>query len=372
MNTGGTEISSVLWRRLDGPGMEQCRLLATRDAITIAGAVVTQDGRGVPWQLEYGIQADAAWYTRAATVRAHAGTEARSLTLHADPSGRWTVNEEDRPDLQGCTDVDLGFSPSTNTLPIRRLELAVGGSATIEAAWVQFPTLAVKRVSQRYTRLAEYTYRYENLPTGFQADLNVDAAGLVVAYPPGWERTGSTRAFADVLLSSVPSPELGEASGLYAPLMGSWNVEAIDVETDGSQRRTTGEWHFSWALEGRAVQDVFIVPARNVRGGLEMPSTGNRYGTTIRFHDRTSGQWVITWFNPVTGAVNRLLARREGDAIVQVGTDPDGTMRRWTFRDMSPERFRWVGEESRDGGTTWRTHVEFLARRPGGEPEREG
>ena len=62
--------------------------------------------------------------------------------------------------LKGCTDIDLGCSPSTNTLPIRRLRLAVGASSTIQAAWVLFPQLEVVKAAQTYTRLDEYTYRY--------------------------------------------------------------------------------------------------------------------------------------------------------------------------------------------------------------------
>lgn len=164
------------------------------------------------------------------------------------------------------------------------------------------------------------------------------------------------------LVSGGPSPDLGDAAGLYARVIGSWDVEVVDYETDGTRRTTPGEWHFSWALEGRAVQDVFIVPKRGARDA-STAANGNRYGTTIRFYDRATGDWLITWINPVRGAVNRLAARREGDAIVQVGTDPDGTMRRWSFVDITDDRFRWTGEESSDGGRTWTTSAEFFARR---------
>jgi len=84
--------------------------------------------------------------------------------------------------LAGCTDVDLGFSPSTNTLPIRRLALAVGKSETIEAAWVLFPDLEVRVSSQTYTRVSDQNYRFAS--GDFAAELGVDAAGLVTDY---WE-----------------------------------------------------------------------------------------------------------------------------------------------------------------------------------------
>ena len=179
--------SAVLWRWLDGSGMEYCRISEREDRTDVAGAVVLSVN-GVPWHIDYEVQADGRWRTRAVSMRTHAAAAERALALDVDERGRWRLNGQERPDLQGCVDVDLGFSPSTNTLPIRRLHLEIGQSAVIDAAWMEFPSLVLHRVPQRYTRIDEHTYRYDNLPTGFTADVNVDERGLVVAYPPGWER----------------------------------------------------------------------------------------------------------------------------------------------------------------------------------------
>jgi len=71
----------------------------------------------------------------------------------------------------------------TNTLPIRRLGLAVGQSATLSVAFVSVPDLRVEHVKLRYTRLAPLRYRYEGLDSGFTAEIAVDEAGLVIDYP---------------------------------------------------------------------------------------------------------------------------------------------------------------------------------------------
>jgi len=93
------------------------------------------------------------------------------------------------PDIQGCDDIDLALTPATNTIAIRRLNLQVGSSQSIIAAWVKSPELTVQSLPQRYTRLGKDTYRYES-NTGFSADIAVDDLGLVAAYPGGWERIG--------------------------------------------------------------------------------------------------------------------------------------------------------------------------------------
>jgi hypothetical protein len=78
-------------------------------------------------------------------------------------------------------------------------------------------------------------------------------------------------------------PELADAASLYRGLVGRWDVDVIDIEDDGTRRTSRGEWHFGWALEGHAIQDVFIVPARPERSEADTSRRGNRYGTTVRF-----------------------------------------------------------------------------------------
>jgi hypothetical protein len=91
-----------------------------------------------------------------------------------------------QPMVQGCIDVDLGFSPSTNLLPIRRLKLAMGARANVRAAWVRFPELTLEVLEQTYTRMAELTYLYESAGGEFKRELTVNSDGFVVDYPGLW------------------------------------------------------------------------------------------------------------------------------------------------------------------------------------------
>jgi hypothetical protein len=93
------------------------------------------------------------------------------------------------PKLAGALDVDLGFTPATNTLPIRRLALAVGESAPVRSAWLRFPELRLEPLEQTYTREAEQRFRYQALVDGelFTARLDTDAFGRVLRYEGLWE-----------------------------------------------------------------------------------------------------------------------------------------------------------------------------------------
>jgi uncharacterized protein len=93
------------------------------------------------------------------------------------------------PELAGALDVDLGFTPATNTQPIRRIGLEVGESASVRSAWLRFPELRLEPLEQTYTREAEQSFRYRALVDGepFIARLDTDAFGRVLRYEGLWE-----------------------------------------------------------------------------------------------------------------------------------------------------------------------------------------
>jgi uncharacterized protein len=97
----------------------------------------------------------------------------------------WSRDGKQLPALDQCLDLDLEWSPSTNTLPIRRLGLALGDTKAVAAAWVRFPSLDVERLDQSYERIDERRYRYRS--GRFTADLAVDEDGVVLQYGVNWK-----------------------------------------------------------------------------------------------------------------------------------------------------------------------------------------
>jgi hypothetical protein len=112
--------------------------------------------------------------------------------------------------------------------------------------------------------------------------------------------------------------------------------------------------HFGWVLEGRAVQDVWIMKA----DGLV-----STYGTTFRVWDAALGAWCVTWTNPISGRRDELIGRHSGDDLVQLGTHGDGTTIRWSFTEITDDSFRWLGEALEYDGATWKLEAEFRGRR---------
>lgn len=192
MNSSGTMAGSslqraLLWSRLGAPGSEYFSLWQDTDGWRLEGHVVTT-AESVPLRVSYEIRCDPAWRTRDVQVRMVCEGRTTDLRLESDGQGAWRREGGDDAAVQGCLDADLSVSPSTNTLPIRRLDLRVGESADVVAAWVRLPSLAVEPLPQRYTRVGEREYRYESRGGAFTALLVVDELGLVTHYPGGWQR----------------------------------------------------------------------------------------------------------------------------------------------------------------------------------------
>ena len=177
----------MTWRRSDEIEADEHCTASIRDSgLSLVGTVIGAEA-GRPVRVEYRVLTDSKGLTTAAHVRDLRGFEQRVLALARDPKGAWMVDGKAAKALKGCTDVDLGCSPSTNTLPVRRLRLAIGGSQVIQAAWIRFPELTVVKAAQTYTRLDEFTYRYS--AGSYTGELTVDDEGLVASYD-AWMRTG--------------------------------------------------------------------------------------------------------------------------------------------------------------------------------------
>jgi hypothetical protein len=143
---------------------------------------------GLPCRLDYRVLCDAAFHTESATVEGWAGSELVAVELTADADRRWRLDGREQPQVEGCIDVDLGFTPATNLLALRRLDLPVGAAEEVRSAWLDFPGFTMEPLPQTYRRTGDTTYAYESNGGAFTAELRVNDAGFVVHYPGLWQQ----------------------------------------------------------------------------------------------------------------------------------------------------------------------------------------
>jgi uncharacterized protein len=187
MNSSSQTVSSGLWRWLQGTGLERFELARVADDWIFRGTILTLAADAAA-EARYEIVCDRSFRTRQANVSVCDVTGERTLQI-ATENGRWYENGRENKTVIGAVDIDLGWSPSTNTLPIKRLKLAIGQtSGEFIAAWVRFPDLTLQPLPQEYVRLADRQYQYSSRSGAFIAKLLVDDHDLVLDYEGYWQR----------------------------------------------------------------------------------------------------------------------------------------------------------------------------------------
>jgi hypothetical protein len=170
--------------------------------------------------------------------------------------------------------------------------------------------------------------------------------------------------FVDILHAPGPDAEREPKLSLYAFLIGQWDFDVTTILEDGSTHEGHGEIHAGWVLQGRAIQDVWMIPRLRDRkpGSEQLPGAGNWYGTTLRIFDPNLDAWRILWNDPATSFFSQQIARARGRDVVQEGPDPRGGTMRWSFTEIAPRSFHWTAEHSADE-KSWRKVVDIRARR---------
>lgn len=188
-------MAVVRWQDWDGHGLEHCVCLENDLGLTLEGVVAgTRHGL---YGGHYFVRADTDFRTREVRV---AYVNGPCLHVEADGAGNWrdVIGDRALPTLVGCMDVDIGITPATNMLPIKRLNLKAQQAKDVTAAYVPLPDqiegdFLPQRAEQRYTCLKPgHRYRYEGLFRAFTAELEIDPFGLVLDYPETFRRIPSS------------------------------------------------------------------------------------------------------------------------------------------------------------------------------------
>jgi hypothetical protein len=176
---------TIFWRRLDTPGHEFARLRRAPGGWALEGqAAFLQDG--TPCSMTYSIATNEDYIPLSGRVSGWLGEKDIRVSLERSVGGVWAMNGLDVEAVEGCLDLDLGFSPSTNTLALLKAELPVDTETEVISAYLAFPELTLEPLRQTYRRTGEHTYAYESPQHGYAAELRVNAVSFVVDYPGLW------------------------------------------------------------------------------------------------------------------------------------------------------------------------------------------
>ncbi len=179
-------MAALLWSRVKDHGLEYCEM-ETSPLIVLRGHVVTRlEGKALA--VSYVVKCEDSDVTKSVNLSCRMDGKANDLSIHRTSDGQWYYNQTKMSQFLGCTDIDLEFTPSTNTIPIRRFHLMPGESKTLTAVWLRLPDLSCSLLTQKYTCIDTGIYLYESVQSGYQARIMVDSDTAVIDYQGEWVR----------------------------------------------------------------------------------------------------------------------------------------------------------------------------------------
>jgi hypothetical protein len=172
----------LTWKGLIYHSSEACKLTINETMIE-AASVITGRFEDKVYSVNYRIKINQHWETIFFEIKSDINGRLKRISYSSNGKGNWNQNGKPISRFTGCIDIDISVTPFTNSLPVNRLNLPEHAQAEISVLYVDVLGQVEKKVSQKYTRLSQSAYKYENIPNDFEAIISVDQQGLVIDYP---------------------------------------------------------------------------------------------------------------------------------------------------------------------------------------------
>ena len=173
-------ISTMRWERLDVSGIDECSLFQTESGWRLEGHAEFSDG-GDKHNIDYNVDCAANWNTWRAEIK---GTSNHVITRK---SGEWFLDGVSQEDIAASvTQIDFGFTPATNFIQLKQMDLKIGQSETSVVAWLDIGEGELSYLHQLYERTGERSYAYDSPSYGYHETLTIAENDFVADYPHLW------------------------------------------------------------------------------------------------------------------------------------------------------------------------------------------
>jgi len=183
--------TNILWSGIEYHSMENCIVDVQSNGIAIHSVLLGFYQHKI-YQVDYTLQLDRHWNVYSCHMQVQLENKKQTMDLNKKEN-KWFVNGTYHPEFDGCLDVDIPLTPLTNSLPINRLRLETHQEYEIDVLYIDVLEQEIKHVKQKYKRLSDQVYHYENIPNDFEADIQVDTHGFVIDYPQLFKQTASVQ-----------------------------------------------------------------------------------------------------------------------------------------------------------------------------------
>jgi uncharacterized protein len=182
--------TNLLWTGREYYSLENCLVDINGRGVNISSVIVGAY-ENIIYRVEYEIRTTPQWDTIFVQIFGQYKNRQHRLRFDGDGQGNWKVNGKVEKKFNGCIDIDIPLTPFTNTLPINRLKPSLNDEKQIKVIYYDLLQEDVTAVNQKYIRLSDSIYHYENVPNDFEADIEVDVHGFVIDYPQLFVRSAA-------------------------------------------------------------------------------------------------------------------------------------------------------------------------------------
>ncbi|MCR4265472.1 putative glycolipid-binding domain-containing protein [Nitratireductor sp. ZSWI3] len=180
----GEHVAWAMWRRLDTPGHDAALLVRSGTGHLLTGTAIFLHADG-PARIDYRVRVDCDWNTTDGHIAGFVAGRTVRHEIVRDSDG-WRLDGLKMPDVASLRDLDLGFTPATNLLQLRRAGPEPGRSAELTVAWFDIGETRITALPQFYDRKSETTYEYSAPSVPYEAVLEMAPNGFVQSYPGLW------------------------------------------------------------------------------------------------------------------------------------------------------------------------------------------
>lgn len=183
--------NELIWQHLDSAGWEHVRVSDDHPGWTVYDSILVREHNGQVLRGGYTLVTDKQWRTLELRLMMESSPGVmEGVHLLTEGDGRWTdSNENPMPELDGCLDVDIAWTPLTKSLPINRIPLKADEQQELRVASISLPELSIMPVDRLYERVDESHVRYSSRNGTSESIISIDAEGLVIESPDGFLRT---------------------------------------------------------------------------------------------------------------------------------------------------------------------------------------
>ncbi|HEY4788092.1 MAG TPA: putative glycolipid-binding domain-containing protein [Bacteroidales bacterium] len=178
---------NIVWKGIFYNSLENCIVSFTDEGLRAKSVIIGYTDES-PFYIEYEVKTNHLFETQSATANYRYKSTERIIQLTRQNSNEWTINGNLDESLSECKDIDISLTPFSNTLPIKRLSFDKMAEYQIKVIYIDILRGNIKPVYQKYSKLSNNLYRFENVPNDFEAEIEFDELGLVTYYPKLFDR----------------------------------------------------------------------------------------------------------------------------------------------------------------------------------------